>query len=663
METPFRRVFSPKELSHGSARWAWLLSLVSSLSLCGLLFGAALLVDLLINRGELYLPTEADVAVYARITETPLAAAQAANEKAVDADNPPAGQRRFNQGLRVTAWEAQHESWGMVVRGLVRGIPALQTTNSALLVLLASNILLALTSSLSATQIKSLAFRSSQEVATRLRQSLHRQTLRLGPSDLEDGAGEVAFLMFTGDVERVREGIQTWFERLVRFPPLLAGLAILLLMTHWLLALQCVVPLLACLYLVRRERLRFEQSRRKMEDRVGDDLRLLAEGLRKSRLVRGFGMENFEHERFGMHLQRFLKKVATLKEDERLSRWICWLVVLVTVTLVLFLIATKTLSNPSDPAHLPVSAMLMFVVAIRLAYRPINDLWDLPQVEESAGKYADNILRYQSRVAEVGQAVGAKFLQPLSKQIQFESVTYRLPDKRLVLDRIDLKIAAKSMVAVLSLDPMEARALTYLLPRFIEPQSGRVFIDGEDLAFVTLESLRAEAMFVGGMDPFFTGTVSENISCGDPRFTLQHVTEAAKEVHAHQFINKLSKGYETMLGEHGESLDPGQTFLLGLARALVRDPALLIIEEPAERLDDDTKSLLDDTYARLAKDRTLIFLPNRLSTVRKADQVIFLHKGRVEAVGAYTKLINTAPLMRHWEYVRFNEFRREEVAE
>ena len=480
---------------------------------------------------------------------------------------------------------------------------------------------------------------------------------------MEDDAGEVAFLMFTGDVERVREGIQTWFERIVRFPLLLAGLLFFVLLTHWMLALQCLVPLLACWYLVRKERRRFEQSRRKQEDRVGGDLRLLAEGLRKTRLVRGFGMENFEHERFRVHLQRFLQKIASIKEDERLSRWLCWVVVLITLTLVLFLIATKALSDPSEAAYLPVSAVLIFVAAFRMAYRPLNGLAELPQIEEVAGQWAENILRYQSRIPEVGQAVGAKFLQPLAKQIQFESITYRLPDKRLVLDRVDLKIPAKSMIAVLSLDPLEARALTYLLPRFIEPQSGRVLIDGEDLAFVTLESLRAEAIFVGGMDPFFTGTVSENISCGDSRFALQHITEAAKQVHAHQFINKLPQGYETVLGEHGESLDAAQTFLLGLARALIRDPALMIIEEPAERLDDNAKSLLDDSYARLAKDRTLIFLPSRLSTVRKADQVVFLHKGRVEAVGAYGKLINSSPLMRHWEYVHFNEFRRDEVVE
>ena len=661
METPFRRVFAPKELSRGFARWAWLLSALSALSLCGLLFGVYLLVDLLITRGEVLLPTDVDVAAYQKLTGAQVAADPAA--KGLVSESPPIGQRRFDQGLRATVWEARQESWGSFIRWLVRFFPALRTTNSALLTLLATNIVLALISSLSAMQIRTLAFRTSQEVATRLRQALHRQTLRLGPSDLEDDAGEVAFLMFTGDVERVREGIQTWFERVVRYPPLLLGLLCLLLWTHWLLALQCLVPLFASLYLVRNERRRFEQSRRKLEDRVGGDLRLLAEGLRKTRLVRGFGMENFEHERFGVHLQRFLKKIATLKEDERFSRWLCWLVVLVTMTLVLFLIATKTLSDPSEPAYLPVSALLMFVVAIRVAYRPLNELWELPQLEQATGQWADNILRFQSRIPEVGQAVGAKFLQPLTKQLQFESVTYRLPDKRLVLDRVDLRVPANSMIAVLSLDPLEARALTYLLPRFIEPQSGRVLIDGEDLAFVTLESLRAESIFVGGTDPFFTGTVAENISCGDPRFSLQHITEAAKQVHAHQFINKLSQGYETVLGENGETLDSAQTFLLGLARALVRDPALLVIEEPAERLDDDTKSLLDDTYARLAKDRTVIFLPNRLSTVRKADQVVFLHKGRVEAVGAYSKLINSSPLMRHWEYVRFNVFRRDETAE
>lgn len=661
METPFRRVFPTKELIRGSARVAWAWSALSAASLCGFLFGSYLLLDLLIQRGEVRLLGEGEAQAYAVLNGLLLPKVPA---KALDDAGPISPERVLvDQGLRATAWTSRNEPWGGFVARCVRRFPALRTNSSALWALLFSNVVLGLVSSLSALQVRTLAFRLSQEVATRLRQSVHRQTLRLGPSDLEDDAGEVAFLMFTGDVERVREGIQTWFERVVRHPLLLVSLWFVVLVTHWLVALQCLVPLVACWYLVRRERQRFEQSRRRIEDQIGGELRLLAEGLRKTRLVRGFGMENFEHERFQSHLGRFLRRIASLREDERLSRWLCWSVVVLTVTMVLFLIATKVLTPPSEAAHLPVAAALILVLAFRATYRPLNELWELPRIEATAGEWANNIHRYLSQIPEVGQAVGAKFLQPLAKQITFESVTYRRPDHRLLLDRIDLRIPARSVTAILSLDPVEARALTYLLPRFIEPQSGRVLIDGEDIAFVTLESLRAEAAFIGGMDPFFTGTVAENIGCGDPRFSLQHVTEAAKQVHAHQFITKLPQGYETVLGEHGEHLDAGQGFLLGLARALVRNPAMMIVEEPAERLDEDTKSLLDDTYARLARNRTLIFLPSRLSTVRKADHVVLLHKGRVDAVGPYAKLITSSPLLRHWEYVKFNEFRRDETTE
>ena len=595
METPFRRVFPSRDLSRGLARWAWVWSLVSAVAFGGLLFGSYLLLDLLVNRGEVVFTSPSDVDEYERLTQ----ARPLANPPAAHMEDQPflVGRKLFDQGVRATAWSARSEPWGGVVAWLVQRISPLHSTSSALATLLFGTVALGFLTSLAASQVRSLSFRISQEVATRLRQSLHRQTLRLAPSDLEDDAGEVAFLMFTGDVERLREGIQAWLERMTRHPLMLIGLLFVVLTTHWELALQCLVPLLACWYLLRRERQRFEQSRRRMEDRVGGDLKLLAEGLRKTRLVRGHGMENFEHSRFQVHLDHFLKKIATMKEDERISRWVCWIVVLISLTIVSLLIATKTLADPADAAHLPVSAVLILVVAFGAAFRPLNELWELSRIENTAGIAADRILRYLNRIPEVGQAVGAKFLQPLSKTIHFEMVTYRLPNKRLVLDRVDLRIPAGKVTAVTSLDPLEPRALTYLLPRFIEPQAGRVLIDGEDLAFVTLESLRAEAVFVGGTDPFFTGTVAENMSCGDPKFSLPHFTEAAKEVHAHHFISKLPQGYETVLGEHGEQLDAGQGFRLGLARALLRNPALMIIEEPTERLDDDTKSLLDDTYA------------------------------------------------------------------
>jgi ATP-binding cassette subfamily B protein len=137
------------------------------------------------------------------------------------------------------------------------------------------------------------------------------------------------------------------------------------------------------------------------------------------------------------------------------------------------------------------------------------------------------------------------------------------------------------------------------------------------------------------------------------------VTEAAKKTHAHNFILRLQQGYETVLGEHGEQLDAGQAFRLGLARAVSRNPALMIIDEPDDALDADAKSLLDDAYNRITRDRTVLFLPTRLSTLRRADRIVVIHRGRVEAIGPYSHLVKESPLYRHWEYVRFNEFRHE----
>lgn len=150
----------------------------------------------------------------------------------------------------------------------------------------------------------------------------------------------------------------------------------------------------------------------------------------------------------------------------------------------------------------------------------------------------------------------------------------------------------------------------------------------------------------------------ENIVAGLPNSGLADVTEAAKTTAiAQHFIQRLPQGYETVIGEHGEALDAGQAFRLALARAILRDPALLIIEEPSHSLDEDTKALIDDAYQRIAVRRSVLYLPNRLATLKRCDEIILLHQGQITARGTHAQLVKTSQLYRHWEYVRFNEFR------
>jgi ATP-binding cassette subfamily B protein len=154
----------------------------------------------------------------------------------------------------------------------------------------------------------------------------------------------------------------------------------------------------------------------------------------------------------------------------------------------------------------------------------------------------------------------------------------------------------------------------------------------------------------------FNDTVANNIGCGDKSYTLPQIIEAAKVAHAHQFIQKLAHGYETAIGDMGQALRIGEQFRIALARAILRDPAVLIVEEPVEALDDDTKSLLDDTFARILPGRTTIFLPHRLSTIRSCDQVFLLYQGKIEAAGDHRELLAQSELYRHLQYLEFNEF-------
>jgi ATP-binding cassette subfamily B protein len=266
------------------------------------------------------------------------------------------------------------------------------------------------------------------------------------------------------------------------------------------------------------------------------------------------------------------------------------------------------------------------------------------------------VFKFLDRPGEVGQVVGAEFLPPLAREIEFDNVTLRDPgSNRVLLEDVSLRIKAGQRVGLVGPDDLEKHALVYLIPRFLDPTSGEIRIDDHNLRWVTLDSLRAQIALVLQHNLVFHDTVANNIGCGDPAYALPQIIEAAKIAHAHHFIQKLPKGYETPIGELGHALSASEQFRIALARAILRDPALLIVEEPDAPLDEDTKSLLDDTFARVLPGRTAIFLPKRISTIKACDKIFLVHRGRLEGSGDHRGLLAQNPLYRHLHYIQFNE--------
>ncbi len=638
--TALQRVFPTAEFFRNGTLKACLWSTLGSLLLCVQLFNLYLFTGLIAGGGMTYIPT----------------AERGAIDELLGPDASPASSGPMAQGygLLPLVVHDRDRVWGPMLAALYRKFWVLRSDVAALALLVAVAGIVSLIRRMAMAQAQKWHRGCSQELAARLRKSIHRQTLRLGPSDLEGREIAHAQQHFTQDVEQLAESVYSWTDRLGRDPVQLMLLIGLAIAVHPVLAIECLIPLGVCWYLTQRQREAGDEARAVAAAQSTKELRLLGESLMKTRLVRGYGMENFEQEQFQKYLQRYQEKSLASRRS--------WtgpgvaLLVGTCLAVVLFLIGGRVLLPPQE---LSPAAGLLMSAALVSTWFPLRSLARVNREHSAAEQAALHIQTYLNRIPEVGQAVGAKFLQPLNKLLEFDGVTYSTPGKRLLLDGLKLKIPAGRFVAIVSPEPLESLALAYLLPRFIEPQSGRIMIDGEDISWVTLESLRAETVFVGGKDPFFTGTVRENISCGLTNYSLQEVTEAAKVAHAHNFILKLPQGYETVIGEHGEQLDAGQSFRLGLARAVLRKPALLIIEEPLDPLDEDTKSMVDDAYKRIVQKRTVLLLPSRLSTLRRTDEIVLIFRGKVEAIGPHSRLVQSCQLYRHWEYMRFNEFRRE----
>jgi ATP-binding cassette subfamily B protein len=305
---------------------------------------------------------------------------------------------------------------------------------------------------------------------------------------------------------------------------------------------------------------------------------------------------------------------------------------------------------------LSVAGLVVLAVAFLSLYFPVRARLAGRRTMRHGREAAAAIFEFLDRKGDVATYPDAEFLPGVQRGIEFADVTVREPASgRMLLNKVSFKVRAGQRVGIVGSDVEEQLALVSLIPRFLDPAEGEVKIDGRSVKWVTQDSLRAQIGLVLGNSLVFNDTVANNIGCGDPSFTLPQIIEAAKLAHAHQFIQRLPHGYETPIGELGRSLSPGEQFRVAMARAILRDPTLYVIEELSD-LDEDTKDLVDDTLNRVLPGKTVIYLPHRVSTLRQCDKILLLHEGRLVAAGEHRDLIADNELYRHLYYLEFNPY-------
>lgn len=548
-------------------------------------------------------------------------------------------------------------AWGRILLGLTGWLSPLQSNLGAVLALLAVALVLLLGYYLISRALAARSAELAAAAAESLRRQVHRQLYRVGQSALPSEGIEPVIDLFSRSVGDLAEGIRADVRSTYSAPAMAGALAVLALLVCWPLALALGALAILTAWA--------SQPFRTRAGRVGDSasrhaqvqMRLLQEDLGMVRTVRVFGMEAVDGQRFDDHLESFRQAEArNLDASSALgaSFLVAGAALMIGVGLTMMALLRR-------PPLLSPAAALVLVLALAGMIRPVLRWRESRNRIRHAGRVATTIFEFLGRKPELYQTSGAQFLPPLEQRILIENVSVTTPSGKDLLEGLNVEIKAGSRVAVMGRDEEAKHAFVCLVPRLLDPRTGKVRIDGHDLKNVTLESLRAQVALVLNSDLIFSDSVAANISLGNPSTTLPKVIEAAKIAHAHTFIQDLPNGYDTIVGPLGHYLRADEQYRIALARVHLHDPSIIIIEEPNGSIDDEIKPLIDDTIRRLSHNRTVLFLPHRLSTIRSCDQVIVLHNGRIEAVGTAKDLQASSKVFRHLQYVEFNQFAAGEI--
>ena len=485
------------------------------------------------------------------------------------------------------------------------------------------------------------------DAINRMRRLIYHQTYRLGMSAVRAAGPTEASSLFTRHCESIHTALYTWLTGSVRYPVTLVLLLVLAFLVNFWLAL-CALVLAALVWIIGGQiASNFQEKGYFASRRAANRLALLQESLKMMRLVKCYLMESFNQARIERQLGEYSKAHTQRYAGEMIALPLLGLMASVAATALFYLAGKIALREGLSAVNL-----VILIVALVSLYFPARGWLEMQQPLRRGRDSAAILFEYLGRRGEITQGFDAEFLQPLSKAIEFREVKLREPGSaRWVLRDISLTIPAGQKVCLIGEDETELHAIAYLIPRFADPTEGEVRIDGVDIRSVTQDSLRAQIAMVMQNSLIFNDTVANNIGCGDPSFTLPQIIEAAKFAHAHQVIQRLPAGYETPIGELGHSLRPSEQFRIALARAILRDPSILIIEEPDTPFDADTQALWDDTLDRFLPGRTVLFIARRLNTLKDADRIYLIQDGQVVLSGDHNKLLVKSPLYKHLVYM------------
>jgi ATP-binding cassette, subfamily B, multidrug efflux pump len=487
-----------------------------------------------------------------------------------------------------------------------------------------------------------LAERASQGVAYDLRDALFERIERLSFSYYDRVQTGQLVTRLTSDVEQIRTFAGSGVVQLANAVVMLIGTTVLLLYLDWQLALVAlaIVPIIAVLLVRFVSRIR--PLFREVQQTLGRLNTVLQEDLLGVRVIRAFAREDYETARYTSVNEELLEKnLTTVRVFSNNFPFVFLFANLGTLAIVWFG-GWQVIGG-----RLSVGDLVAFNTLLGFMLFPILTIGFLSASISRAGASSQRVFDVLDAPLDVKDAPDASILLPLSCRVDFDDVSFRYPGStRDILAGVSFTARPGQTVAVLGTTGSGKSTLVNLIPRFYDVTGGAVRVDGNDVRDVTLSSLRSQIGIVLQETRLFSGTVRDNVAFGKPGATDEEIVAAAEAAQAGEFIRGLSDGYDTVIGERGIGLSGGQRQRIAIARALLIDPRLLILDDSTSAVDAETEAAIQETLDRLMREkhRTVFVIAQRVSTVRDADLILVLDEGSIAASGTHEDLLRESEL-------------------
>jgi len=455
---------------------------------------------------------------------------------------------------------------------------------------------------------------------------------------------------FTNDVFMVNRGLSGVFVKLMREPfKALVFMGIAVMIDPWLTLVGLVV-LPGVAYTIVALGKKTRRSTRRSLQRIASLATVVNETISGMAIVKSFNMESYELGRVRGEVKKLRKFLKKMVKADALTGPITEFLLIAGVVAFVILSGRRVVTGQLDAGDL---TQLYFALGMTLD--PVRKLTSVNNMIQQSVASAERVFQMLDLKPNITERPGAVQAKPLQHALCLKDVDFSYDGKRPVLRGVSIEVKKGEMVALVGFSGAGKSTIAKLIPRFYDVNAGAITLDGVDIRDITFESLRDQMSIVTQDTILFMDTVRANIAYGRPDYSDERICAAARAANAAEFIERLPQGYNTPLGESGASLSGGQRQRLAIARAILKDPAILILDEATSSLDSESERLIQDALDHFVTGRTAIVIAHRLSTIRRADRIVVLEDGQVAEQGTHAELLAAGGIYKRLHDTQFGK--------